>query len=195
MTGDGEAVGCNKQPAFEAIYGLAQDRDGIVWTAPLSFITRNAKAKVLDRTDEKLDKISSTVEVGFETAWRDGQKFHSDATTFDPLIVDNYSIVEPQQWIYPCKKKVDVKDTEPSQPCLKGNINAFSGAMISNSCTKYPCEEGTFWITALVTERDAYRMTEYLMNLSDSMDKNKDKGKDIVKKATTSEKKDETKSP
>jgi hypothetical protein len=162
---------------FKLVYGVAEDKDGFFWVAPLYFKTGKTKAKVASWGGKH--RIDAKVEVGLDAVWVDGRKrYHREnIAKFDPLMINAYDIDSPKVLRTSC-------DSQKDNSCLplEGGLNSFGGVPISSGSSS--SETGRFWLTVLVTESDTAKTKKYITDLSDVLDKNRDKIIDYFKKAS-----------
>ncbi len=165
----------SQQPVFRLIYGIAEDEDGLFWAAPLYITTNKTKAKVAMWSGKH--KIDSKIEIGLDSAWKDEKgKFHKEnIAKFDPLMIKDFDIDTP----LPLRTSCD-EGSDKTCHKLSSSLNAFGGVPISNGTSAY--ETGKFWFTVLVTESDTAKTKKYITDLSDILDKNRDKVIDAIKK-------------
>jgi hypothetical protein len=166
-----------KEEVFKIVYGLAEDKDGFFWLAPLYFKTSKTKAKVASWGGKH--RIDAKVEIGLDAVWVDGRKrYHREnIAKFDPLMIKEYEIDSPRVLRTSCNSKED-------NTCLplEGGLNSFAGVPISSGSSSP--ETGRFWLTVLVTESDTAKTKKYLTDLSEVLDKNRDKIIDFIKKTS-----------
>lgn len=162
------------EEAFKMVYGLAQDREGFFWAAPLFFQTNKTKAKVVDWPWGGMHRIDTKVEISLDAVWIDEQKkYHKEnIAKFDPLMIKNYEIVNPKVL------KASCKDDENCPP-LEAGLNSFPAIPVPSNASS---EGGKFWLTVLITESDTAKTKKYINDLSDLLDKSRDKIIDFVKK-------------
>ena len=165
-----------EEAIFKIVYGLAEDKDGFFWMAPLYFKTSKTKAKVASWGGKHT--IDTKVELALDAVWVDGRKrYHREnIAKFDPLMIKEYEIDSPRVLKTSCNPKED-KTCLP----LEGGLNSFAGVPISGSSSSP--ETGRFWLTVLVTESDTAKTKKYITDLSEVLDKNRDKIIDFIKKA------------
>jgi len=167
----------SQEPAeevFKIVYGLAQDREGFFWAAPLFFQTNKTKAKVVSWPWGGTHRIDTKVELSLDAVWIEEQKkYHKEnIAKFDPLMIKEYEIDNPKVL------KASCKDVEKCSP-LEAGLNSFPAVPIPISSSS---EGGKFWLTVLVTESDTAKTKKYISDLSDLLDKNRDKIIDFIKK-------------
>ena len=153
------------EKVFKIVYGFHEDDKGIFWAAPLYFQTKKTKAKVSSWGSSH--KINTKVELALDAVWIDGQqKYHKEnIAKFDPLMIKEYEIDSPTVLRASCKSE--------SVACaqLKGGLNSFP-------------KSDKFWLTVLVTETDTAKTKDYITDLSDLLEKNRDKIIDFIKSQT-----------
>ena len=155
-----------KEEVFKIVYGFLKDDKDIFWAAPLYFKTNKTKAKVSSWGSSH--KINTKVEIALDAVWIDGQKkYHKEnIAKFDPLIIKDYEIDSPKVL------RSSFKGENPDKyGRLEGGLNSF------------PISE-KFWLTVLVTETDTAKTKKYITDLSDILEKNKDKIIDFIKSQT-----------
>jgi hypothetical protein len=166
-----------KEEVFKLVYGVAEDKDGFFWLAPLYFKTSKTKAKVASWGGKH--RIDTKVEIGLDAVWVDGRKrYHREnIAKFDPLMINEYEIDSPRDLKTSCNPEKD-------NTCLllDGGLNSFAGVPISSGSSS--SETGRFWLTVLVTESDTAKTKKYITDLSEVLDKNRDKIIDFIKKAS-----------
>jgi hypothetical protein len=162
---------------FKLVYGLAEDKDGFFWMAPLYFKTSKTKAKVALWAGTH--SIDTKVEIGLDAVWVDKRnRYHKEnIAKFDPFMIKEYEIDSPRVLRTSCNPKED-KTCLP----LEGVLNSFGGVPISSGSSS--SEAGRFWLTVLVTESDTAKTKKYITDLSEVLDKNRDKIIDFIKKAS-----------
>jgi hypothetical protein len=162
---------------FKLVYGLAEDKDGFFWIAPIYFKTSKTKAKVAAWGGTH--SIDTKVELAFDAVWVDGgKKYHREnIVKFDPLMIKQYDIDTPKVLRTSCNSKED-----NTCPHLRGGLNSFAGIPISSG--RSSSETGKFWVTVLVTESDTAKTKKYITDLSEVLDKNRDKIIDLIKRAS-----------
>jgi hypothetical protein len=162
---------------FKLVYGLAEDKDGFFWLAPVYFKTSKTKTKVAAWGGSH--RIDTKVELALDAVWVDGRKrYHKEnIAKFDPLMIKGYEIDSPRVLRTSCNTKED-------NTCLplEGGLNSFASVPISSGSSS--SETGRFWLTVLVTESDTAKTKKYISDLSDVLDKNRDKIIDFIKKAS-----------
>lgn len=161
---------------FKLVYGLAEDKDGFFWLAPVYFKTNKTKAKVAAWGGTH--NIDTKVELAFDAVWVDqNKKYHKEnIAKFDPLMIKEYDIDTPKVLRTSCSKE------DKTCPHLGGGLNSFAGVPISSGSSS--SETGRFWVTVLVTESDTAKTKKYITDLSEVLDKNRDKIIDLIKKAS-----------
>jgi hypothetical protein len=166
-----------EKEVFKLVYGFGEDKDGFFWVAPLYFKTSKTKAKVASWGGTHT--IDTKVEIGLDAVWVDGRKrYHREnIAKFDPLMIKEYEIDSPKALRTSCNSKED-------NTCLtlEGGLNSFAGVPISSGSSS--SETGRFWLTVLVTESDTAKTKKYITDLSEVLDKNRDKIIDFIKKAS-----------
>lgn len=168
------------EEVFKLVYGLGQDGDGVFWAAPFYFVTKKTKAKVASWLLSKAHRIDTKVELALDAVWiekeKDKDKYHKEnVAKFDPLTIKGYDIDEAKELRASCK---DNKDHTLCPP-LEGGVNSFPGVPITSGSSSV--DAGKFWLTVLVTESDTAKTKSYITDLSDLLEKNKDKAIDYIK--------------
>jgi hypothetical protein len=164
------------EEVFKLVYGLAEDKDGFFWLAPIHFKTSKTKAKVAAWGGSH--RIDTKVELALDAVWVAArQRYHKEnIAKFDPLLIKGYEIDSPKVLRASCTTKED-------HTCLplEGGLNSFAGVPISTGSSS--SEAGRFWLTVLVTESDTAKTKKVITDLSEVLDKNRDKIIDFIKKA------------
>lgn len=166
----------NSEEVFKLVYGLGQDGDGVFWAAPFYFVTKKTKAKVASWFLSKAHKIDTKVELALDAVWIEKDKYHKEnIAKFDPLTIKGYDIEETKELRASC-------EGEDAKTCskLEGGLNSFPGVPIPSGSSS--TEAGKFWLTVLVTESDTAKTKKYITDLSDLLEKNRDKIIDFIKK-------------
>lgn len=166
-----------KEDCFTVVYGLAKDRAGYFWVAPLYFKTTRTKAKLTGWSRKQ--KIISTVDISIDAVWVDGKgDFHQkNIASLDPFTVKKYDMESRPEIRRVCRDKNCSK--------IEGGIQAFSGVPISRGETHL--QAGTFWIKGLVTEKDLSKAGKNLMALSTAISDSKDKVVEKIKESISAE--------
>jgi hypothetical protein len=170
---------------FKIVYGLAKDNEGFFWAAPLYFQTNKTKAKVVSWPWGGKHRIDTKLELSLDAVWIDGQKqYHKEnIATFDPLMVKDYEIDNPKVLRASCPEKTPTDKTKDSACSpLKGGLNSFAVPIPSGTSSLDTGDSGKFWLTVLVTESDTAKTKKYISDLSDLLEKNRDKIIDFIKK-------------
>jgi hypothetical protein len=166
-----------REEAFKLVYGLAEDKEGFFWLAPIHFKTSKTKAKVAAWGGSH--RIDTKVELALDAVWvAERQRYHKEnIAKFDPLLIKAYEIDPPRVLRTACNPKEDT-----SCLLLEGGLNSFAGVPISSGSSSP--EAGRFWLTVLVTESDTAKTKKYITELSEVLDKNRDKIINFIKKST-----------
>jgi hypothetical protein len=161
---------------FKIVYGLGQDKEGFFWAAPLYLQTSKTKAKVVSWPWGGTHRIDTKVELSLDAVWIDEQKkYHKEnIAKFDPLMIKDYEIDNPKVLRASCKSN----DSKCSP--LEGGLNSFPAIPIPRGSSS--SEGGKFWLTVLITESDTAKTKKYITDLSDLLEKNRDKIIDFIKK-------------
>lgn len=162
-------------PVFKMIYGIARDREGFFWAAPLFFKTDQAKARVASWGSSH--EIDTKVEIGIDSVWTDDKgKYHSgNVASFDALMITGYNIDKPRELRPSC-----TNGGSGSCGHLEGGLNSFAGVPASGHAGQG--QTGNFWLKVLVTESDRAKTKKYITALAGLLDKNKARAVDYIKK-------------
>jgi len=161
---------------FKLVYGLGQDGDGVFWAAPLYFVTNKTKAKIASWGGSH--RVDTKVELALDAVWIDGKKYHKEnIAKFDPLMIKGYDIDNPKALRASCDKSKD-----PTCSPLEDGLNSFPPVPIPSGISSSDAGDfGKFWLTVLVTESDTAKTKKYISDLSDLLEKNRDKIIDFIK--------------
>jgi hypothetical protein len=119
------------------------------------------------------------VELELDAVWIDrSQRYHrQNIAKSDPLMIKGYDIDSPRVLRTSCNSK-----GEASCLPLEGGLNSFAAVPISAGSTSP--EVGRLWLPVLVTESDSAKTRKYITDLSDVLDKNRDRIINFIKKAS-----------
>lgn len=163
--------------AFEAYFGLRMDNaKNFIWVAPLSFKTECAKPKV----SKCKGLLTTTTQLAFDSVWVDDKNVYhkQNLATLTPISIDEYSLNDRKQLI-----NCTVAETDNCFKRKEASINTMPKVPVSYGLPE--AGHGYLWIKGVVTEMDKSKLDDYMLQVSDQLDKNRDKIVEGVKKQIT----------
>ena len=162
---------------FKLVYALLRTKR--VFSGLHRFISKQARLRRKLQPGGGSPRIDTKVEIALDAVWVAArQRYHKEnIAKFDPLLIKGYEIDSPKVLRTSCNTKED-------HTCLplEGGLNSFAGVPISSGSSS--SEAGRFWLTVLVTESDTAKTKKVITDLSEVLDKNRDKIIDFIKKAS-----------
>jgi hypothetical protein len=170
------------EPAYQLLCGLAVSKDGkMLKVAPLYFVTRKAKVKVLGKRGWSFlwdwalrtgDEIESHADIAIDAIYVNGDgEVETIALTSFPIDIGQYPLASGDG-PYRVLRKAPGKDAGLLETAPAG---WFGGVPLSKDIASDKTQAGTFWVGATVTEKDPSNAKRYLETASKSLDEHREK--------------------
>ncbi|MGD0283528.1 MAG: hypothetical protein ABSB95_14325, partial [Dissulfurispiraceae bacterium] len=161
-------------PAFKAVFGIAEDNEGIMWVEPLVFQVNASKAKI--SADDEKHSITTKIELSLDSVWKADNTFHKEkVATLNPIVIKGYDIATHNTLTRSCGND-DAQACKCNNPLVNSYPIALNPFVMPKSAgceNSKQCEK--FWLNVLVTESDDSEAEKQLNNVADFISGGKDK--------------------